>query len=110
MGSSVSLPTSLTSFSVISAKASAADLCRSTLSEKDKVERERSGSPVKKLVSDRSVVEGREDGQPTSSRYYISASVSPGLTLEVLKQIGNCIAFIVEEQWLVGGIPGATTA
>lgn len=63
MGSRVSLPTSLTSFSVISAKASAADLCRSTLSEKDKVERERKGSPVKKFVSDRSVIEGTWSGQ-----------------------------------------------
>ncbi len=37
MGSSVSRPTGRTSFSVISAKASAALLCKSTLSEKDNV-------------------------------------------------------------------------
>lgn len=55
IGSNVSRPTSLTSFSVISANARAADLCKSTLSEKDSVERERRGSPVKKLVSERSV-------------------------------------------------------
>lgn len=54
IGSNVSLPTSLTSFSVISAKASAADLCKSTLSLNDNVLRDRSGSPVKKLVSERS--------------------------------------------------------
>lgn len=54
IGSNVSLPTSLTSFSVISAKARAADLCKSTLSLNDNVLSDRSGSPVKKLVSERS--------------------------------------------------------
>ena len=51
MGSSVSRDTSRTSFSVISAKASAAERCRSTLSEYERVERAPRGSPVKKLVS-----------------------------------------------------------
>lgn len=45
---------SRTHFSVISAKARAALRCRSTFSEYERVERERSGSPVKKLVSLRS--------------------------------------------------------
>jgi hypothetical protein len=54
MGSSVSRPTSRTSFSVISAKASAALRCRSTLSLNESVDNARSGSPVKKLVSERS--------------------------------------------------------
>lgn len=42
-------------FSVISANANAADRCKSTLSENARVERARSGSPSKKLVSLRSV-------------------------------------------------------
>ncbi len=41
-------------FSVISAKAKAADRCKSTLSEKANVESARNGSPSKKLVSARS--------------------------------------------------------
>lgn len=40
---------------MISAKANAADRCKSTLSENASVERARSGSPSKKLVSLRSV-------------------------------------------------------
>lgn len=51
----MSLPTSLTSFSVISANASAADRCRSTLSEKERVVSAARGDPVKKLVVVRSV-------------------------------------------------------
>lgn len=63
MGSRVSRPTSRTSFSVISANARAADRCKSTLSLKDRVDRERRGSPVKKLVSERSErCERRKDG------------------------------------------------
>lgn len=54
IGSSVSRPTSRTSFSVISAKASAAERWRSTLSEKDRVDKDFRGSPVKKFVSVRS--------------------------------------------------------
>lgn len=42
-------------FSVISAKAKAADLCKSTLSEYASVERARRGSPSKKFVLLRSV-------------------------------------------------------
>jgi hypothetical protein len=42
-------------FSVISANARAALRCKSTFSEYERVERARRGSPVKKLVSDRSV-------------------------------------------------------
>ncbi len=45
MGSSVSRPTSRTSFSVISANASAALLCRSTLSLKESVDNALRGSP-----------------------------------------------------------------
>ena len=37
-------------FSVISANANAADLCKSTLSENANVDKARSGSPSKKLV------------------------------------------------------------
>lgn len=55
MGSSVSRPTGRTSFSVISANASAALRCRSTLSENDSVVRAVKGEPVKKLVVVRSV-------------------------------------------------------
>lgn len=50
MGSSVSRPTGRTSFSVISANASAALRWRSTLSEKESVVSAESGEPVKKLV------------------------------------------------------------
>lgn len=54
MGSSVSRPTGRTSFSVISAKASAALRCKSTLSENESVVNAESGDPVKKLVVVRS--------------------------------------------------------
>jgi hypothetical protein len=54
IGSRVSRPTSRTSFSVISAKASAALRCRSTFSEKESVVSAESGEPVKKLVVVRS--------------------------------------------------------
>ncbi len=67
MGSSVSRPTSRTSFSVISAKASAALRCRSTLSLNESVDSERSGLPAKKFVSARSVV-GRRGGARESGR------------------------------------------
>lgn len=50
----MSLPTCLTSFSVISANASAALLWRSMLSENDNVVSAESGEPVKKLVVVRS--------------------------------------------------------
>lgn len=55
IGSSVSLPTGRTSFSVISAKARAALRWRSTLSEKESVVSADRGSPEKKLVVARSV-------------------------------------------------------
>ena len=54
IGSRVSRPTGRTSFSVISAKASAALRCRSTLSEKESVVSAESGEPLKKLVVVRS--------------------------------------------------------
>jgi hypothetical protein len=54
MGSSVSRPTGRTSFSVISANASAALRWRSTLSEKESVVSAESGEPAKKLVVVRS--------------------------------------------------------
>ena len=56
MGSSVSLPTGRTSFSVISAKARAALRCKSTLSENESVVNAESGDPVKKLVVVRSAI------------------------------------------------------
>jgi hypothetical protein len=55
MGSSVSRPTGRTSFSVISAKASAALRWRSTLSEKDRVVNALRGEPWKKFVVVRSM-------------------------------------------------------
>jgi len=55
IGSKVSRPTGRTSFSVISAKARAALLCRSTLSENESVVKADKGDPVKKLVVVRSV-------------------------------------------------------
>lgn len=58
MGSKVSLPTGRTSFSVISAKASAALLCKSTLSENERVVNAERGDPEKKLVVVRSSVRG----------------------------------------------------
>lgn len=54
MGSRVSRPTGRTSFSVISANASAALRWRSTLSEKESVVRAVRGDPWKKLVVVRS--------------------------------------------------------
>lgn len=75
MGSRVSLPTSRTSFSVISANASAADRCRSTLSENESVERDRKGSPVKKLVSERSAGRKSLTLQDVSSAIKIRVSV-----------------------------------
>ncbi len=58
MGSSVSRPTGRTSFSVISAKASAALRWRSTLSEKESMVSAESGEPEKKLVVVRSLKMG----------------------------------------------------
>ena len=55
MGSRVSRPTGRTSFSVISANASAALRCRSTLSENERVVNADSGAPEKKLVVVRSM-------------------------------------------------------
>jgi hypothetical protein len=94
MGSSVSRPTGRTSFSVISAKASAALRWRSTLSEKESVVNAESGEPVKKLVVVRSfetskvrdkdvicVVEGSthfrgtEEGQPLPPAHSLIAGV-----------------------------------
>ena len=57
IGSSVSRPTSRTSFSVISANASAADRCRSTLSEKERVESRRESFTV---------VEGEKPGESST--------------------------------------------
>jgi len=94
MGSSVSRPTGRTSFSVISAKASAALRWRSTLSEKESVVSAESGEPVKKLVVVRSfetsrardqdaicVLEGStyfrgiEEGQPLPPAHSLIAGV-----------------------------------
>ena len=55
-GSRVSLPTCLTSFSVISVNARAALRCRSMLSEKDSVVSVDNGEPVKKFVVVRSML------------------------------------------------------
>jgi hypothetical protein len=68
-GSSVSRPTSLTSFSVISAKARAAERWRSTLSLKERVVRAARGDPVKKLVVVRSEKhERKQEGQHQTKR------------------------------------------
>ncbi len=72
MGSRVSRPTGRTSFSVISAKASAALRCRSTLSEKESVVSAESGEPVKKLVVVRSSGGVRELVASVGNRYALS--------------------------------------
>lgn len=100
----MSLPTSRTSFSVISAKAKAADRCRSTLSLNESVESERSGSPVKKLVSDRSVKCSRCKTVKRGAK-----TVPHTLTLQVLQQIGNGIALVVQQQGLVLRVARAAT-
>ena len=80
-GSSVSLPTSRTSFSVISAKASAADRCRSTLSEKERVVKAARGEPVKKLVVFRS---GISNAHTVSEKLNDVYAPAIRLTFEVL--------------------------
>lgn len=75
IGSRVSRPTSRTSFSVISANANAADRWRSTLSLNDKVVRDASGAPVKKLVVCRSKI-GELD--PGRDRTHLFQTYSPG--------------------------------
>ena len=72
MGSSVSLPTGRTSFSVISAKARAALRCKSTLSEKDRVVNADNGEPVKKLVVVRSVQRCRNINGSGIKKYSLS--------------------------------------
>lgn len=91
MGSNVSRPTSRTSFSVISANASAALLCRSTLSLKDNVDNARRGSPVKKLVSDRSV----GSNTATSAHCHICDCFWCQLTFEVLEKVCYSVSLIV---------------
>lgn len=108
MGSRVSLPTSRTSFSVISANASAADRCRSTLSLKESVERDRKGSPVKKLVSERSVTwMATEPSVFETSCGHVSRSCSQLPTLKILKEVSDGVALSVEQQRFVLSIPGA---
>ena len=57
-----------THFSVISAKAKAAERCRSTLSLYERMLRERRGSPAKKLVSVRSTDETHSNQHQFSYR------------------------------------------
>ena len=56
----MSRPTGRTSFSVISAKASAALRCKSTLSENDRIVSADRGEPVKKFVVVRSTLTHQE--------------------------------------------------
>ena len=87
MGSSVSRPTGRTSFSVISANASAALRWRSTLSEKESVVSAESGEPVKKLVVVRSFEKDKVcDWTPSRKRTR---------TLEVLKEVSHCLSLIL---------------
>lgn len=105
-GSKVSLPTSLTSFSVISAKAKAADRCRSTLSEKERVVRAAKGEPVKKLVvvrSKRCQLQARACGfqLPALSKRHAARIGTSQLTFEVLQQIRHGLSLILQQQRLV---------
>ncbi len=87
MGSSVSRPTGRTSFSVISANASAALRWRSTLSEKESVVSAESGEPVKKLVVVRSFERDKGcDWVPSKERIR---------TLEILKEVSHCLSLIL---------------
>lgn len=108
IGSSVSLPTSRTSFSVISAKASAALRCRSTLSLNESVERDLKGSPVKKSVSALSVGGDRPADLCQAQSLSGIGFASLQLTFEVLQKVGYGIALIVEQQRLILSIAGAT--
>jgi hypothetical protein len=113
----VSLPTSLTSFSVISAKASAADRCRSTLSEKERVVNAARGDPVKKLVVVRS-----DQGRGLAFTRDHNHAVAGGRgkvtmqkrgagqpTFEVLQEIGNCLALVLQQERLVRVLPPLST-
>lgn len=59
---------------MISAKANAAERCKSTLSENESVVRAASGDPVKKLVVDLSTQEGSYQQCPNDSRTGVGAS------------------------------------
>ena len=88
MGSRVSLPTGLTSFSVISANAKAALRCRSTLSENESVVKAVRGDPEKKLV----VVRSKSNWcQPSSRR-----KDNTGHTFEILQEVCNGFALVFQ--------------
>ncbi len=101
MGSSVSRPTGRTSFSVISAKASAALLCKSTLSEKDNVFNASRGCPAKKFVAARSIAKKEgcnwrmRDAEPMSTEMRFEVQMST-LTLEKLEEIRYCLTLTLQ--------------
>lgn len=93
-GSSVSRPTSRTSFSVISAKASAADRCKSTLSLNASVVSDARGDPWKKFVVLRSGAQGQRRGA--------SIRVELALTLEMMQQLRDGFTLRFKQERLVG--------
>lgn len=98
MGSSVSLPTGRTSFSVISANARAALRWRSTLSENESVVRAERGEPVKKLVVVRSVARRIENdaAEKSDTEHFFQER-----TLEVLEQIRDGLPLVLQQQGLI---------
>jgi hypothetical protein len=105
MGSRVSRPTARTSFSVISANASAALRCRSTLSENESVVSADSGSPEKKLVVVRSVglmgipCELLADGSKRKTHSQGTAANPQPLLSRSLAKVAHSLA--TYESWLI---------
>jgi hypothetical protein len=73
---------------VISANARAAERCRSTLSENERVVSAARGEPVKKFVVVRSTGSLLSDGKMGSGR---------ALTFKVLKKISYCLSLVLEK-------------
>jgi hypothetical protein len=94
MGSSVSRPTGRTSFSVISANASAALRWRSTLSENERVVNAARGEPAKKLVVVRSA-------RATRQLPRAIPVATTRRTLKELEEVGDSLALVLEEERLV---------
>lgn len=65
-------------------------------SEKERVVRALRGEPVKKLVVVRSAIMTR-----VSTRSSFQTEQHSGLTFEVLEEIGDGFALILEKEWLV---------
>ena len=100
MGSSVSRPTGRTSFSVISANASAALRWRSTLSEKESVVNAARGESRKKSVVVRSVALGR--AEQDEMLFHVRREGVHGLrTFQVLKEICHGLPLVLQQQRFV---------